>query len=476
MTRSAGAVLLAAFRHDPPAWAVADLTRLDVVELADLHGVLPLLAEVAVRQHAIPDIEAAPVLSTRHEALSPTAVLLAAREQNRIRHADLDEIRDLATQELARADVGFRHLKGGALRSAGVWGNFAARPTRDVDILVADALAIPQVESALIARGFERSDEVETSAAWEDDHHDKPLVFAGRSGSLELHAASLVRRHRDRLTLDLPAAPGDEDIVTTLRHIALHSELQDEAMLQFRLPIVALLDIAFAVEAGLVDPEVLINGIDDRVARRAARVHVGLAARLRGTRIPAGRASALRWALSSALFGHPRRAQLMREAVFAPRALSRPTMEAREGRRLSVVALAHARWRFLRARIPRGVRSISQAEIALTATPSPIEGAHHMDETTDATENPTKKPGFEAAWSSSGLVLVNLATDVLHHLNAPAGVVYELIGDRSVQELVDSYAALAEVDAAAVRGVVEAALDSLAEIGAVIGWPSNATR
>lgn len=470
MRRTAGAVLLAAFQYDPPAWVAAGLARQDVIELAERHGILPVVAEVAVRHGVIPDIEVGSVFTARRDALSPPAVLLAAREENRTRHADLDAIRDLATQELSRAGVGFRHLKGGALRSAGVWRDFTARPTRDVDILVGDARAIPRIEAALLELGFERSDEVASSRAWEDDHHDRPLVFAGRSGSLELHAASLVRRHRDRLALDLPAIPGNEDIVTTLRHIVLHSELQDEAMLQLRLPIVALLDIAFAVEAGLVDPAAMIDGIDDRMARRAARVHVGLAARLRGTRIPGGKASALRWRLSSMLFAHPRWAYLVREAVFAPRALSRPTMEAREGRRLALFALARARWRFLRARIPRGMRGIPQTETAIASAMPPNRGARPMDKTTDATEQPAKNAGFEAAWSSSGLVLVDLATDVLHHLNAPAAVVYELIGGRSARELADAYAALAEVSDSDAQKVVKVALDHLAEIGAVAGW------
>jgi hypothetical protein len=81
-----------------------------------------------------------------------------------------------------------------------------------------------------------------------------------------------------------------------------------------------------------------------------------------------------------------------------------------------------------------------------------------------------KTIGFEAAWSSSGLVLVDLSTDVLHHLNAPAAVVYELTGDRTLDELADSYAVLAELSTDEARTVVESALDSLAQIGAVSGW------
>jgi hypothetical protein len=482
VTRSAGAVLLASLRSDPPAWATSGLTRLDVVVLAEKHEILPLAAEVAVRHGVIPDIESGAVLAARREALSPAAVLLAARADNRARHADLDAIRELATTELARSKVGYRHLKGGALRSAGVWDDFAARPTRDVDILVADVLAIPQIEDALLGLGFERTDDVATSPAWADDHHDRPLVLGGRAGSLELHAASMVRRHRDRLVLDLPSVPGEEDLMATLRHIILHAELQDEAMLQFRLPIVALLDIAFAIEAGLVDPAELVAGITDRTARRAARVHVGLAARLRGTRMAGGRVSYGRWRASAMLFAHPRSAHLVREAAFVPRALSRSTMEAREGRALGAGALLKARWRFLRERVPLGMSGIRQTGTTAESTvpsavaakqapvPEPRRGGPSLADTIRAQTGIAKTIGFEAAWSSSGLVLVDLSTDVLHHLNAPAAVVYELTGDRTLDELADSYAALAELSTNEARTVVESALDSLAQIGAVSGW------
>ena len=96
-----------------------------------------------------------------------------------------------------------------------------------------------------------------------------------------------------------------------------------------------------------------------------------------------------------------------------------------------------------------------------------------MDEVPNVEEHPAKAAGFEAAWSSSGLVLVDLATDVLHHLNAPAAVVYELVGDRSTTELSEMYGALAEVGADDAQKVVNVALRSLAEIGAVTGWPLN---
>jgi len=97
---------------------------------------------------------------------------------------------------------------------------------------------------------------------------------------------------------------------------------------------------------------------------------------------------------------------------------------------------------------------------------------------TDAAENvgrtgsgPSRQSGFEAVWSSSGLVLVDLGTDVLHHLNGPAAVVYDLVGGRSLDELIDAFAALADEDRPTASSAVTAALDALAEIGAIAGWP-----
>jgi len=477
VSRSPARVLLASLRRDPPEWAVHGLVDLRVVELAEECGVLPIAADVAVRHGVIPEVDVSSVLGDRRSDLSPAAVLLAARQQNRARHADLDAIRDMARAELEKAGVGFRHLKGGALRSAEVWRDFSARPTRDVDILVADAFEIPRIESALQERGFVHSDDVEKNRAWDDDHHDRPLVFPGRAGSLELHAASLVRQHRGRVSLDIPGPARDADLAATLRHIIVHAQLQDDALLQWRLPLVALLDVAFAIESGAITAAIILEGFDDRIARRAARVHLGEVGRLRGEVIPGGRVSALRWAVSRTLVGRPRLAHLVREVVFAPRALSRRVMSAREGRELGPVALALARWRFVRERVPRGIRSMPGDESTGSSPASTIEERPAMTQT-DAAENvggtgggPSRQSGFEAVWSSSGLVLVDLGTDVLHHLNGPAAVVYDLVGGRSLDDLIDAFAALADEDHPTASSAVTAALDALAEIGAIAGWP-----
>jgi len=469
MRNSAGAALLAALRRDPPAWALARLTDLDVVGVADRHGVLPVLADVAVRHGVLPELPDGDI-AARHSGLSGAGILLAARAEARARHRDLDEIRATAESELAAAGVGFRHLKGGALRATEVWPDIRTRPMRDVDILVADALAIPRIEAALLERGFEPSDDVAHDPAWDDDHHDRPLLLPGRAGSLELHAAALVRRHRDRLDLDVPADGRDADLPVTLRHIVLHAQLQDDALLQFRLPLVALLDVAFAVESGAVSAEELVSGTVDPVARRAMRRHLGLAGRLRVERIPGGRVSGLRWTISTALLARPRAAHLVRELAFAPRALSRPVMSARRGRELRGWDLARERWRFLRTRVPRGWRGGSDLPAAQEQTePTARPEGVPMPDPVGPLDHPVPADGFEAVWSSTGLVLVDQATDVLHHLNAPAAVVYDLLGERTVAELAAAYAALAEVSEAEAQEVVTQALGGLAAIGAVRG-------
>jgi hypothetical protein len=473
VSRSAGAVVLGALRREPPRWALGRLTDLDVVAVAEAHGVLPVLADVAVRHGVIPEPADDVIAPSRRSGLSGAGILLAARSEARARHRDLDEIRARAESALVRAGVAYRHLKGGALRDAGVWRDIATRPTRDVDILVADAAALPALEADLLAGGFVASDDVAHDPAWDDDHHGAPLVLPGRAGSLELHASALVRRHRDRLALDLPADPRDADLIVTLRHIVLHAQLQDDALLQFRLPLVALLDVAFALEAGAAPLE-LVSGTADPVARAAVRRHLGLAGRLRGVRFAGGRVSALRWAISSGLVGRPRAAHLVRELAFAPRALSRPVMSARVGRELRGIGLARERWRFLRARVPRGWRggaALSTPPAAAPPHPSASPASPRGAAMTEiaAADRPVRADGFEAVWSSSGMMLVDLASDVLHHLNPPAAVVYDLVGERTVAELVSAYAVLAEVPDAEAREIVTVALECLTGIGAVLG-------
>jgi len=473
---SPGTVLLAALRREPPRWAIDGLTQPRVIELADAHGILPVVAEIASRFGVIPDLDAATPLGFSQDGLSPAGVLLAARRQSRDRHADLDAIRDVAGRELRKRGVLFRHLKGGALRSTGVWADFSARPTRDVDILLGDRTRIDSIESALIALGFERSDEVATSRAWEDDHHDLPLIFEGRAGSLELHAAALAQRHRSRIELDIPGFDDEPDLATTLRHVIIHAQLQDDALLQWRLPIVALLDVAFALESELVTGEQLIAGFTDRVARRAGRIHLGLASRLRGSRFPGSAPSAIRWWIDARLFERPRLAYLVREAVFVPRALSRSVMQARFGHELGVAALARARFDFLRERIPRGARGVPRSGPSGRAdhagqTERSWMGAKRVNqETWQESSTPTRVDGFEAAWSASGLVLIDLSTDVLHHLNGPAAVVYDLVGDRTAGQICDAYATLAEVPREEAWELVGTALNELTQIKAV-AWP-----
>ena len=487
MTRSPGATLLAALRQNPPGWALDGLCELAVIELAEAHGILPIVAEIAARHALIPEVDGSS-LPERRDALSPIAVLLTARRESRARHADLDATRDDAERALRDRGVPYRHLKGGALRRAGVWADFTARPTRDVDILVADPRAIPEVEEALIAEGFRRSDEVATSQAWTDDHHDRPLVRGDRAGSLELHAAALVARHRSRIALDVSPQADDPDLATTLGHIIIHAELQDDALLQWRLPIVSLLDVAFALESGALTGPQLLEGLEDRSARRAARIHLGLAGRLRGIRFAGSAPTGPRWAASAWLFAHPTAAYLVREAAFAPRALSRPVMSARLGRPLRGTALARARLHFLLTRVPRGARGARGArggsrndgaarmipmERAEPTTPHAGTGQRPVSEP-DWNAIPALADGFEAVWSSSGLVLVDLEKDVLHHLNQPAAVVYDLVGARSATEIADAFSALADLPEAEARETVASALERLAAIGSITGWPAAA--
>lgn len=91
-------------------------------------------------------------------------------------------------------------------------------------------------------------------------------------------------------------------------------------------------------------------------------------------------------------------------------------------------------------------------------------------ETWQESSTPTRVDGFEAAWSASGLVLIDLSTDVLHHLNGPAAVVYDLVGDRTAGQICDAYATLAEVPREEAWELVGTALNELTQIKAV-AWP-----
>jgi len=96
-----------------------------------------------------------------------------------------------------------------------------------------------------------------------------------------------------------------------------------------------------------------------------------------------------------------------------------------------------------------------------------------MSEQVSWAVSPVKTDGFEAVWSSSGLVLVDLAQDVLHHLNEPAAVVYDLVGDRSAAQIAEAFAVLAEFSDSDARDATATALAGLASIGAITHWPAG---
>ena len=81
--------------------------------------------------------------------------------------------------------------------------------------------------------------------------------------------------------------------------------------------------------------------------------------------------------------------------------------------------------------------------------------------------------GKKALMAASGLVLVDLAQDVLHHLNEPAAVVYDLVGDRSAAQIAEAFAVLAEFGDSDAREATATALAGLASIGAITHWPTD---
>lgn len=344
--------LLRLLRTDPGPDAAAQILRADVVGEASRLGLLPVLAGVAVRLGVIPDSSPGvlAVLGDRRLNLSPSVALIAARHENRKRHADLTELERLTRQVLP--DVPLVALKGAALSAHAIWPQADERPRRDIDLWCPTPADVVPATERLQDHGFHESHDAVPGAAWVDDHHDLPLLFGDLSGSLELHRYPTIESIRDTIALSTRSTATGIELTpeSLLLHVIVHTQLQDYSLVLCRLPIIPLLDVAYALESGFIAESGLRASATSPAARRAVGFHLYCAARLRGGRPPASWAMRVRWHFAVAMLGSAHLATLHRELVLAPMALSRSVMEKREGRRLSVLALAAARLRFLTVR------------------------------------------------------------------------------------------------------------------------------
>ncbi len=357
--RRGGAVTLGARRG-----GAALLCDSRVVAEAGRQGVLPVVADLAVRRGVVPDLPAAVALAVgdRVTGLSPTAALLVALERNRAMASDLAELERRA--RAAAPDIPMIALKGAAIRRHPIWPDPGVRPRRDVDLWLPGEGRLPGEDClaaatrGMLAAGFAPVTDLATSARWADDHHDAPLTADGLRGSVELHRHPTIAAVR-AVCPPLEVVPGADGPQLTPRsllvHVIVHAQLQDFAHRLCRLPLIALLDVAYALAAGVVTEDEL-RGYAGPALRRPVDFHLYCARRLRGNagpaRGPVRPALWLRWHVALVLLGAPRAAALEREVLLAPTALSRSAMERRAGGRLGRRALWLHRLRFVRDRGP----------------------------------------------------------------------------------------------------------------------------
>lgn len=363
MTWRATRTVLALLAAEPDPAAVRELTDPDVVEAADRLGILPVIAGVGVRLGRIPDAAAgvAAVLGARRDQLSPTAALLAARHECRRRHEDLVAL-ERRTAELL-GDVRTVPLKGAALRRYAIWPDASERPQRDIDLWCPESAAAPIAAALLRGSGYRPATDRPVREVWTDDHHDDPLVLDGLAGSVEVHRHPTIERARSAGVYRLRQTPDGAELTaeSIVLHIVVHAQLQDFSYALARLPLVALLDVAYALERGFVSAQQLRNAAGSREAQRAVEFHLYCASRLRGRPPRAAFALRCRWWCAVASLRMPRLAVAQQELMFAPYALSRTMMQRRAGRQLGPAALFRDRVRLLVSRGARAVRRVASS-------------------------------------------------------------------------------------------------------------------
>jgi hypothetical protein len=361
MTRAAVRVLLGLLAREPEPELASRAADPAVVEAAARLGVLPILAGVAVRLGRLPDAAdtVAATLGDRRSGLSPGAALLAARYDNRKRQEDLA----LLEARTVRLLHPFRlvPLKGAALRAHSVWPYDLERPQRDIDLWCPERSAASLAHFHLRRNGYVAAKEQQKRQAWTDDHHDDALVVEGLSGSVEIHRNPLAEHARWAAYYPLLNTPDGVELTPTalILHVILHAQLQDSAFALRRLPIVALLDVAYALESSFVTAEQLRSAAAGIGVERAVEYHLYCVERLRGRTSGANRSMERRWRWAVLFLAMPRLAILQQELFLSAQALSRRRMELRAGRSLRPVPLLLLRAQVVMSRGARAARRVA---------------------------------------------------------------------------------------------------------------------
>ncbi|HRL50180.1 MAG TPA: PqqD family protein [Propioniciclava sp.] len=81
----------------------------------------------------------------------------------------------------------------------------------------------------------------------------------------------------------------------------------------------------------------------------------------------------------------------------------------------------------------------------------------------------TRNAAFEVNDLDDGVVLFDAGQQVLHHLNGPATLVWELVEGRDFETVTDAVARVLEVDTAQAADITTRALDQFRAIGAIAG-------
>lgn len=123
--------------------------------------------------------------------------ILSLERESRMRR--LQERMEQSIVALSRAGIEPLLLKGGALAYT-VYGSFAARPMRDVDLLVAPDLA-EEARSIMLDLGWALDPELPCDRSYDAHHHLPPLRDTSASGfRLEIHRAIMASGHPFRFT------------------------------------------------------------------------------------------------------------------------------------------------------------------------------------------------------------------------------------------------------------------------------------
>ncbi len=306
------------------AAACADPVWADVIRTAEALEAVPTLAATAVAAGLIPDLPLGAVervAEPGRAGLSWSAVLLLARARNIARTADLREQGTEILDAFAQAGLRAAPLKGLHLLREGVWPDPAARPMRDLDVLVAPE-DLDRARHILRTLGYVAADGPTGYGRLADDHHDPALHRPGRAGTVELHRSLLARDHADQLetagVLDR-ITDGRLDPTDVLLHLAAHAQLQDGGRWMARVPLRAVLDSAWLLRRyGPPDPEVVRERCGPALRRALARqLHDVALVAARARRI-----DTLRWEAACRLARSPALSGAYRDLCYAPRTLA----------------------------------------------------------------------------------------------------------------------------------------------------------